>query len=231
MTKTADKSLPFPVAEDVHQAIVNVMSTVSGFRKQMGEAPYPVKLEREVIAAVRDAMISEGLVLAGTEVLGPTSFERTATTRGGKTKIMGCYQATFVYKIIHAKSGSFVTLAVPGSGSHTDDKAPYIAKTGSKKYALSDIFLLEAWDEDPDDYYNETVQDEPTEPEDDTMGYPSEKALDAYYALKSRAQSLGIFPDPISEKITIGELREEYSDLLDLVEQTEAQEGEEQNDD
>lgn len=125
-------------------AMQRVMAAVSYAQKQ-GENTfhnYKYVTEADAIAALRPAMVTEGLILI-------PSTERVQTDETGNTHIV------VQYRLYHAPSGECIHFNVPGSGNDmakngkVGDKGVYKALTGASKYALLKTFLMETG-EDPE---------------------------------------------------------------------------------
>lgn len=205
---------------NVGEAILAVMKDVKRIQKEdVDGLPYPVKSERAAISALRPALIKYDLVFFPVKIDG---VERDTFEKRGRnyTKTMHRTSALFWYKLLHVPSETSIDIPVLGEGIHEDDKSPYMAITGSKKYALLDAFLIESGD-DPDTY----IEDEPagdghqeTDVTRNAKKAELEQAKQKWYALVKDAQGLGLAVDPLPEDISIENLRLRYGELLDRIE-------------
>jgi hypothetical protein len=135
------------MAENIHQAILEVMKEVEYVQKERSKGVnYTLKTENAVISAVRPAMVKHGIVMYPVQVddLHHSSFEA-----GKYDNHWNRLVAVHTYRFEHAPSGTHIDVAVIGDGADTGDKAGNKSMTTSKKYALLETFLLETGD-DPD---------------------------------------------------------------------------------
>jgi hypothetical protein len=138
---------PTPVMNpgpNVLGAMHRVMQAV-GYAQKQGENEfhgYKYVTEADAIAALRPAMVTEGLILI-------PSTDRIWMDEQGNTHVL------IRYTLFHAGSGESVSFFVPGSGNDmakngkVGDKGVYKALTGASKYALLKTFLMETG-EDPE---------------------------------------------------------------------------------
>lgn len=124
-------------------AILRVMQRV-GFVHKGGENEfhgYKYATEADTIAALRPALIAEGLIILPTISGAPRMDDH------GNTHVM------MAYRIFHAQSGEGITVNIPGSGNDRSskgsvgDKGIYKAMTGAMKYMLRQTFMLETGDD------------------------------------------------------------------------------------
>ena len=141
---------------NVYEAMLAVMKEV-GYVKRDGQMTYGEKYtypsEQAFIQALRPAMIEHGLVIVPSTI--DNCFTDTyETKRGGE---MNLVTITRNYYIIHAASGTSVSVGAGGQGADNGDKAMGKAQTNSLKYVLRNSFLIETGD-DPDDTSSATQE-------------------------------------------------------------------------
>ncbi|MCP4139540.1 MAG: hypothetical protein GY755_04490 [Chloroflexi bacterium] len=141
--------------KNIGEAILAVMQSVSYVQKEKKQGVnYSIKSEEGVLNVVRPSMIANGIVMYPVDVkdVNHSTFE------AGKYKnVWNRIVATHVYRFHHAKSDTFVDVAVIGDGADMGDKAGNKSMTTSKKYALLETFLLRTGD-DPDETPSPQVQ-------------------------------------------------------------------------
>jgi hypothetical protein len=134
-------------AENVNEAILNVMFAVGYVQKEeSSQLRYSFASERAFIAALRPAMLANGLYIHPVEMkeLATEGF----TSKSGST--INSRRVVVTYAIVHAPSQSSIRVQVVGEGMDTGDKATNKAMTIAYKYALRQTFLIETGD-DPDE--------------------------------------------------------------------------------
>lgn len=124
-------------------AMQRVMQQV-GYVQKTGENEfhhYSYATEADTIAALRPAMLKEGLVLT------PSVFGAPHMDEHGNIHIV------MAYTLWHAPSGEAITFYIPAAGNDRSnkgtvgDKGIYKAMTGAMKYALRQAFMLETGDD------------------------------------------------------------------------------------
>jgi len=133
-------------AKDVNQAIVNVMRQVGYVQKEKTKGlMYSFASEAALIAAIRPAMLAEGLFCFVLDLLDVK--RETYATKSGTNMISTLTHG--VVRFMHAPSGTFIDVQATGEGADAGDKSANKAATGLLKYALRQTFLIETGD-DPD---------------------------------------------------------------------------------
>jgi hypothetical protein len=150
----------FVPAKDIYEAINRVMSQVGYIQKTKSAGlKYPYANESTIIAEIRPAMVSEGIIMFCSNIYGVETREYQTAVKeyngqvsGGTSmvNVSAYYQWTF----FHYPSGSFTQVMSRGEGSDSSDKANNKAATASKKYALLQTFLLATGD-DPDQFQDD----------------------------------------------------------------------------
>lgn len=139
------------MAENVHQAINQVMNFVGYVQKQKAQAlNYSFAGEAALISALRPHMVEAGLYVAVVSVKEVTRGQYTTA----KGSVMNSVDLTAVIRFTHALSGTFIDVEALGSGADSGDKASNKALTGAYKYALRQTFCIETGD-DPDNHPSE----------------------------------------------------------------------------
>ena len=133
----------------IYAAISAVMADV-GYAQKTGKmagggSSYSYASEADLIAALRPAMVAQGLSLHATRV-DRLDVEHFDTRSGGKQ--LRC-DVVVTYTMGHAASGETLTIQSIGTGVDSGDKAAYKAMTGALKYALRQSFIIETGN-DPD---------------------------------------------------------------------------------
>lgn len=132
----------------IYAAMSAVMAEV-GYAQKTGKATFGDKYtyasEGDLIAALRPAMVAQGLSLHVCHV-DRFDVEHFDTKSGGKQ--LRC-DVVVTYTMGHAASGETLTIQSIGTGVDSGDKAPYKAMTGALKYALRQSFIIETGN-DPD---------------------------------------------------------------------------------
>jgi hypothetical protein len=132
--------------KNVASAIHAVMQDV-GYVQKTGkneQQNYTYADEASVIQAVRDSMLTHGLIM----VPRVETFERETFDRGSGKPPALVSHVTIRYAIIHTESGESIEVVAAGSGiDYGGDKAVYKAITGAQKYALSKTFILATGDD------------------------------------------------------------------------------------
>ncbi len=100
---------------------------------------YNFSTEADILRAVREAMVANGLALvpSGIQHLGSAQF-------GQKGRFRTEFLVT--YTLMHT-SGASQTITVIAAGVDAEDKGPYKGMTGAQKYALRQTFLIPTGDD------------------------------------------------------------------------------------
>ena len=136
----------------VYQKILSVMSTVNylnkdGFVETGKGKGYKALTDEKVLAAVRPALVSAGLVIL------PVKMEQKRTDEqvegyDGKMKTNRITDVSVTYRIINAENpDDFVEVVSSGTGVDTQDKGIGKAMTYAKKYAILNSFLIPSGDD------------------------------------------------------------------------------------
>lgn len=95
-----------------------------------------------VTAHLRDALISEGVLMLESLLEGETTQDTGLSTRSGNPIIR--YEAVFLISFVNVDDGDDrLTLQVPAHANDTGDKAPGKAMSYAAKYALLKTFNIE----------------------------------------------------------------------------------------
>lgn len=123
-------------------AIHRIMSRIGYVRKTGRHPKFTYASESDMIQAVRNEMVAEGLVLS---IVNVQPFAQDIITTG-KTPLLRV-AAVYRGQFIHAASGHVLPATAIGEGTdYGGDKAGYKANTGAEKYILRQTFLLEVGD-------------------------------------------------------------------------------------
>jgi hypothetical protein len=134
------------MTDNIHTAINAVMQEVEYVQKQKsGGLNYSFASEAALIAAVRPAMVKNGVYMS---VAGIKDIVRGTYTTG-KGYVMQMVDLTAIVRFTHAPSDTHIDVEVLGSGADAGDKASNKALTGAYKYSLRQTFCIETGD-DPD---------------------------------------------------------------------------------
>lgn len=137
--------------KNVHEAINAVMQEVGYVKKTSSkELKYTFASETAFIEAVRPAMVEHGLYLY--PVTMNHVWREQYQTRSGSTMVNTLESVK--YRMQHTPSDTFIEIDVLGEGADVGDKSANKAMTGSYKYALRQVFMIETGD-DPDKYASE----------------------------------------------------------------------------
>lgn len=224
---------------EIHEAILAVMHEVGYVQKEEKRGvSFSVKTEQAVVSALRPSMLEHGLILIPTAVTD-IDWRQNEESSGRKSYISNSVMANFHYELIHVPTGDRVSISVLGSGkSRGDDKAPYMAITGSKKYALLNAFLLETGD-DPDyhDYESERRQEGPASretmrkehlapPEKNDGEEPiTQEHIDELEEKIQQAEALGISIARVDyDEMNLSQWRKAWSKIVDTIEQKQSEE-------
>ncbi len=155
----------------VYQKILSVMGSVGylnkdGFVETGKGKGYKALTDEKVLAAVRPALVSAGLVML------PVKMEQKRTDEqvegyDGKMKTNRVTDVSVTYRIINAENpDDFVEVVSSGTGVDTQDKGIGKAMTYAKKYAILNSFLIpsgEDTDQISSDNYTEQLMGAPQE--------------------------------------------------------------------
>lgn len=143
---------PYP-ARNVEEAIALVYAEVGYVKKTPSpELRYSYASEAELIAALRPAMVKNGLSVSVQDVklLHNEVFETTRGTKMNRVLVSGLVAFTHT-------GGGMRHVSSLGEGSDAGDKATYKALTGMYKYALRQTFCIETGD-DPDKVLSDDME-------------------------------------------------------------------------
>jgi hypothetical protein len=139
------------MAENVHQAINQVMNFVGYVQKQKAaQLNYTYAGEAALISALRPQMVEAGLYVAVVAIKDVVRGQYTTA----KGSVMNSVDLVAVIRFTHAPSATFIDVEALGSGADSGDKASNKALTGAYKYALRQTFCIETGD-DPDNHVSE----------------------------------------------------------------------------
>jgi len=137
--------------KNVHEAINAVMQEVGYVKKTSSkELRYTFASETAFIEAVRPAMVEHGLYLY--PVTMNHVWREQYSTKSGSMMVNTLESVK--YRMQHTPSDTFIEIDVLGEGADVGDKSANKAMTGSYKYALRQVFMIETGD-DPDKYASE----------------------------------------------------------------------------
>lgn len=170
----------------VYQKILSVMGSVGylnkdGFVETGKGKGYKALTDEKVLAAVRPALASAGLVML------PVKMEQKRTDEqvegyDGKMKTNRVTDVSVTYRIINAENpDDFVEVVSSGTGVDTQDKGIGKAMTYAKKYAILNSFLIpsgEDTDQISSDKYTEQLMGAP-EPKEAPAPAKEEPAQEA----------------------------------------------------
>lgn len=132
--------------QNIHTAIHSIMQSVGYVQKRQGGGlGYSFAGESELIAALRPAMVENGVYCHVLELRNA----RSEPYLTGNGKPMQRTQLEIVMRFVHAPSGSFIDVMSAGEGADSGDKSQNKALTGAYKYGLRQTFCIETGD-DPD---------------------------------------------------------------------------------
>ena len=143
----------------IYKAINAVMQEV-GYAQKTGKvsgnyASYSFAGEADLLAAIRPAMVTHGLMILPGEVIDWRQSQYT-TNKGSQ---MNRSDLIMRYRLVHT-SGESIDLTTLGCGTDSGDKDPAKAMTIAFKYALRQAFAIETGD-DPDKESHEPIQATP----------------------------------------------------------------------
>lgn len=131
---------------EVHQAIARVMRAIEPVAKSSAPGlKYRALMEADIMAAVRPAMIENGLTVipVAVDLLDSSVSETRSGTRMQRVAIR------VVYRLTHAPSGESVDVATVGEAADNGDKALAKSMTIAWKYCVRQTFAIATGD-DPD---------------------------------------------------------------------------------
>lgn len=137
-----------PPATSIHEAMSRVMAEVGYVQKRgqmQGAARYSYAKEADFIAAIRPAMVQEGVFIVPHKVETLT----TEVVHTAKGTPMNRVVIRVAFLFCHS-SGGTIEVTTLGEGMDSGDKACNKALTGAMKYAMRQAFCIETGD-DPDD--------------------------------------------------------------------------------
>lgn len=157
---------------------------------------YNYASDEDILAALRPAMIANGLAMF------PTDCERQTVPHSPTAKGAAQWRTDIImtYRLLHV-SGETMTVKVPGCGIDPEDKGAYKALTGAMKYALRNTFLIPTGN-DPERFEeaevvveDEVVEDEvETDADDEVEADETPAGAAAFEAL---ARQSGLDPDTV----------------------------------
>jgi hypothetical protein len=126
----------------LYRKIHAVMSSIDGVEKRGKNQfhNYKYVTERDIVAAIRESLIEQGLILAP-KVVG---IDFHPEFEGGPVT-----ELVIDFTLIDIDTGESLTVTTVGQGQDKGDKGPYKAMTGGLKYALLKTFLIPT-DDDPE---------------------------------------------------------------------------------
>lgn len=136
---------------NIQKAILAVYHKVEYVQKTGQHPQYKFASEADFIAALRPAMIAEGIICT------PLDITNITPSQGVNAKGTAIYHITakYTYRLTHAPSGTYMDVCSLGEGIDTGgDKASYKTSTGAQKYALRQSFMIETGT-DPENHEEE----------------------------------------------------------------------------
>lgn len=130
---------------NIHQRIRAVMQAIGYVQKDKtvgeGKFAYQAVTHDNVIAAVRQHLIDNGISMNLTMVSGQTVDSGKVTSSGTKiVRFEGVFNVTFTNV---DEPSDFITETIPAHGEDAGDKATGKAVSYAKKYALLTVLMLE----------------------------------------------------------------------------------------
>ena len=119
-------------------AVMAAVTSVAKTGKNQSQN-YKYAKDEDIVAAVRAAMIDQGLVLI------PNVRQMDWRDIQGKDKAIPVCVLTVEFTITDGKDSH--AFLIVGSGMDSGDKGPYKAMTGAEKYALLKLFLIPTGDD------------------------------------------------------------------------------------
>lgn len=131
---------------DVYRKLFAVMSELGWVEKDGtvsmgGRNGYAYATEASFIAAVRPLMIKHGLVMI------PHVTDSSVQPVIAGDKVTYAAAINVVYRFLDIDSGSYVDVAMVGTGNDSGDKGIYKALTGAYKYTLRQVFMIGTGDD------------------------------------------------------------------------------------
>ena len=138
--------IPHDLPSGLVAAQLRVMDRVPYVKKTKTKGlNYSFASEVDLIAALRPAMLAEGLSVYPSQVFGLTETRYFSSN----DKPMVNVRATITYTFSHVSSGESVKVVVHAEASDHGDKASSKMMTMALKYTLRQFFMIETGD-DPD---------------------------------------------------------------------------------
>lgn len=161
-------------------AVSAVMKAVSYAPKTLavstGGASYKAASEVDVLAALRPAMIEQGLMVFPVQIASCEVSELHGKTRDGYERTTHRVDLQVIYRLYHV-SGGYIDMPHCGRGDDSGDKSYGKAETYAFKYALRQAFALPTGD-DPDKDASPAPEEAPRK------AAPKVKKLEPYDASK-----------------------------------------------
>jgi hypothetical protein len=200
----------------IDAAILAVMEAVPYVQKTgkisiPGRPTYSYPGEADLLAAIRPAMLANGLTLIPVE-MQVDFHEQYASKSGTMNRVV--VRAT--YRLGHT-SGHSLTVMAMGEGADVGDKATAKAMTSAMKYALRQTFVVETGD-DPDK--TPSVHQKRSAPSADAFAAARSKvgtapSLAALTAYRAKYTTRGYSREQVAELDALAE--ERRSELIDRV--------------
>jgi hypothetical protein len=176
---------------------------------RFGGSVYMAAGEAAIIAAIRPAMVTHGLVI----VPESTSILHQEVYRQANGKSTNRVILHVQWKVLHT-SGESITVSSIGEGIDTGDKGVPKALTGAYKYALRQVFCLETGEhEDPDCTSSEEQERDPYDPPPAQMD-TYRRMLEGIIEYKGDTAVLEKTVKKLTKMVDSGDLLPEYSKRL-----------------
>lgn len=104
---------------------------------KFGSTNYSYQSVEGIVKALRQLMIDNSLIMF------PISTDTCSVTNGLTTLRVG-------YRFVCTEDGSSIDVVTAGQGQDSGDKGSNKAMSGALKYALKQVFMIEAGEDDPD---------------------------------------------------------------------------------
>lgn len=144
------------MSENIEQAILEVYGKVGYVQKQGrmqgGGASYTYAGERDLIEALRPAMVAAGITMRVKKI----TKRKRGTYTTSKGSVMNTTYLEGIVRFTHAPSGTHAKCEAVGEGADSGDKSASKASTSMFKYALRQTFLIETGD-DPDSHSSDDM--------------------------------------------------------------------------
>lgn len=155
--------------KNIGEAILRIYAAVPYIRKRgtMGSGKgYRYVRDTDVIAAVRNPMIANKVILTGPHEIKNRTLTEIST--GGGSKMFRC-DAEYLYRLEHVPSQTTKDVWVNAEGADSLDKGSNKCNSAGRKYALLLGFNITTGD-DPDQFDEQGHFGGPSEDEDDHTG-------------------------------------------------------------